>query len=406
MSKIRLLVSCKELFYSASLFIIISSVILRIERFAFVNFLLAMVSMILIVIVTVKNLRTIKTLLPFLLAEIGVYLYIIINTLRFNYVDSLFPLLMMFLKGIAVVAIFAAYKNNGEKVYRMLSDVFLILIMLNLIQITLFPDLIGNNGGMRSYLISSNYNQFGGIFMPGIMVSYIASSIDKHNVWRFLFIILLSIMSVAIVGSVTSSACFLMIAIFFLVRNKTKLTKIATMGLVVFIVMFFYTFVISSYDSILNNSTVVDKFMDYTGKNTTFSGRANVWFKSLILISLHPFLGVGAYAGGSYADYYLGVSNVHNAFLDLLMLGGVFFFICVSLCVVFLFIQLHKQLDKEYFYGELFIFFVFLLMMQLEVYNYFMVFLFFLSSYFSINVSTIRKKHENINNIKGLSICS
>ena len=214
MSKIRLLVSCKELFYSASLFIIISSVILRIERFAFVNFLLAMVSMILIVIVTVKNLRTIKTLLPFLLAEIGVYLYIIINTLRFNYVDSLFPLLMMFLKGIAVVAIFAAYKNNGEKVYRMLSDVFLILIMLNLIQITLFPDLIGNNGGMRSYLISSNYNQFGGIFMPGIMVSYIASSIDKHNVWRFLFIILLSIMSVAIVGSVTSSACFLMIAIF------------------------------------------------------------------------------------------------------------------------------------------------------------------------------------------------
>lgn len=242
--------------------------------------------------------------------------------------------------------------------------------------------------------------------MPGIMVSYIASSIDKHNVWRFLFIILLSIMSVAIVGSVTSSACFLMIAIFFLVRKKTKLTKIATLGLVVFIVMFFYTFVISSYDSILNNSAVVDKFMDYTGKNATFSGRANVWFKSLILISLHPFLGVGAYAGGLYADYYLGVSNVHNVFLDLLMLGGVFLFIGVSLCVVFLFIQLHKQLDKEYFYGELFIFFVFLLMMQLEVYNYFMVFLFFLSSYFSINVSTIRKKHGNINNIKGLSICS
>lgn len=406
MSKLRLLVSYKDLFYSASLFIIISSVILRIERYAFVNFLLAMVSMILVVIVTVKNLRTIKTLLPFLLTEISVYLYIIINTLRFNYVDSLFPLLMMFIKGIAVVAIFAVYKNNGEKVYRMLSDVFLILIMLNLIQITLFPDLIGNNGGMRSYLISSNYNQFGGIFMPGIMVSYIASSIDKHNVWRFLFIILLSIMSVAIVGSVTSSACFLMIAIFFLVRKKTKLTKIATLGLVVFIVMFFYTFVISSYDSILNNSAVVDKFMDYTGKNATFSGRANVWFKSLILISLHPFLGVGAYAGGLYADYYLGVSNVHNVFLDLLMLGGVFLFIGVSLCVVFLFIQLHKQLDKEYFYGELFIFFVFLLMMQLEVYNYFMVFLFFLSSYFSINVSTIRKKHGNINNIKGLSICS
>lgn len=406
MFKLRLTVSSKDLFYGVSLFIIIGSVILRIERFVVMNMLLAMVSMLIVIIVTVKNLRTLKVLQPFLLIEIGIYLYIIINTLRFHYIDSLFPILMMFIKGIAVAAVFAAYKNNKVTVCKMLCDVFLVLIILNLIQMLFFPDLIGYNGGMRSYLISSNYNQFGGIFMPGILMSYITASIEKHNAWRFVLITLLSILSVAIVGSVTSTLCFLLLVVFFLIRKKMILVKIATLGLIMFIVMFFYTFVVSSYDSVLNNSTLVDNFMDYTGKSMTFSGRTNVWFKSLFIISSHPVLGIGAYAGGSYANHYLGVSNVHNVFLELFMLGGAVLFCVVSISVILLFYQLHKKIDKVYFYGELFIFMVFILMMQLEVYNYFMIFLFFLSLYFSIGISTIRKKHENINNIKRIPICS
>ncbi|HIZ87224.1 MAG TPA: O-antigen ligase family protein [Candidatus Coprenecus pullistercoris] len=406
---LRLPVNSKDLFYGVSLFILIGSVIFRVEELPLLNIPLAVVSMLLVAVVIVRNIRKLKFQLPFLLIETGIYLYIIFNTLRYHYVDSLFPQLMMLVKGLAVVAVFAAYNNSPKKVYRLLSDVFLAFIVLNLIQMTLFPDLLGSDGGMRIYLVSANYNQFGGIFMPGILASYIAASIERRSTWRFFAITFLALVSVAVAGSVTATVGFLLIAMFFFFRKNTMLTRTAVIGLAAFTVIFFYTFVMASAGSFLSDSAMVDKFMEYTGKSMTFSGRTEVWVKSLLMIADHPLLGIGAYASGSYADSFLGVANVHNGLLDLIVVGGVLLLCTVCTLVICMFVRLHRRLEKEYFYGELFIFIVFLFMMQLEVYNYFMLFLFFLSLHFSSKVPAfgkkrLKNKHEDIDSVEGVSV--
>ena len=63
--------------------------------------------------------------------------------------------------------------NHNEKAIKILSSVFTIIIYSNFFILLFLPSSIGNINGENIYLIATNYNQFGAVFMPAIFIKTI-----------------------------------------------------------------------------------------------------------------------------------------------------------------------------------------------------------------------------------------
>lgn len=73
----------------------------------------------------------------------------------------------------------------------------------------------------KSYLISTNYNQFGGAIIPGLLAGCGAISFDKRYSYRFLLMLFLSVFMVAYAGSVTSTIALILVILYYFLQKTT-----------------------------------------------------------------------------------------------------------------------------------------------------------------------------------------
>lgn len=372
-------------------FIIITSLFFRLDNYPVIEMTYSLISLVVMFFAFLLWWRSALAVWKFILVEIVFYLYIIINTYYNGYDANYYAQFSLCLKNISLVVVLMECSRYGLKEpLKILARSLSLMLVLNFIQILLFPSIMGSSDGKMLYLISGNYNQFGGPIVLLLLLLFLLTKDGfKWNLYC-VFMLLISLSTVLICGSVTTSVAVVVIALYyFIARNNKFLSSLSSVLMLTVVVLVFLDFVLSDID-VLGNQSFLEYFFDYTGKDSSFSGRSEVWSHSISLILSNPVSGVGLYAG-DMARSILNVYNAHNILLDLLLVGGFLLLVPIAFLVCDLICKMKNSLMPYYYYGEVFILNVFLLMLQFEVYSYYVIFLFIFVIYYSINVFDFKK---------------
>lgn len=370
-------------------FIIVSSLIFRLENYTIINSLYSLIAIIVVGGVLFFTRKNLKCIWKFAIVEILFYAFITYNTISHNGVVNFYGQISLCLKGIALMSLLVESRKIGNLMpFSILAKVFCVILIMNLVQMIFLPSVMGFQNGKLMYLISANYNQFGGTILVGCLSSFILTK--SSNSALFYVTLIISLLTVLLCGSVTTSVGLLLLLLYSLfLRSKVLLSKLAVIAMIFVLIFVFFDFILTSMN-IFGNTSFLERFFEFTGKDSTFSGRTTVWEMSIYLFLHNSFSGIGLYAGEN-AKFFLGAFNSHNILLDLLLVGGLLLFVPVLLLITNLIRLMRRKLADYYYYGIIFCFEVYLLMMQFEVYSYYMLFLFLFLMYYSLQIREFSK---------------
>lgn len=137
--------------------------------------------------------------------------------------------------------------------------------------------------------------------------------------------------SQSISGIVISIFIVIIIFIFYILQNPSRLIWLAYFGLLLIAVFFIIPNPLSR--TLRNPLTIPTQILDSVNKDTTLTGRTLIWEYSLYKASEKPLLGYGYGAfwlgsNGPSADIWIGISTIidhsHNGFIEIFLeLGGI-----------------------------------------------------------------------------------
>lgn len=365
-----------------AVFIVIGSNIFRFDNLFLLDKLFAFLSLIIVLIVPFK-LSISRRMIPLLCALFCVFGIIIINTFYHNIINNGSILIVFLTKIIAVAILLGKYVGKDESAFEIISYIFLIILLLNVLQTLFLPDILGTRDGKSLYLIGSNYNNFGGVYFIGVFASWLLAKTNKKFRWLYWVQLILSFLSVLLMGSITSATALFIAIIYSVFQNSKFVQKLAPLLLIVCIILFLNSVVLKSNVSVLSGIDIINTFLGEAGKEITFSGRLYIWDNAMQVIEQNPVFGVGYYQSGEWAELHLSAVNTHNVILDVLIVGGWTLLTFLIFLILKLYFKIYKIVRADCFSGIVLFSSVFLLMMQFEVYSYFIISLFVLLVYIS-----------------------
>jgi|GEM_PF-753890 len=285
------------------------------------------------------------------------------------------------MKAFTVRYLFSLYMpNHTEKATKILSSVFSFIIYANFFQLLFLPSVMGTVDGEDIYLITTNYNQFGAVFMPAIFLKTIEYC-HSGRIGGLILLLLVCVASVALEGSATATVAILLLLLTVIFIKNKRLLKIENLSLIVGITFFFFTFVIPTF-SVLD-IPLVSNFVEGLGKDMTFSHRTNIWRYAEFQIIHSPIIGYGVCDKEWFQHLLSNAVNTHNIVLQMLLQGGI---IGLLIFVMFVYGGIKKILFIQNIYQKrllITVSVIFLLMSQFEVYInafiYIFIFLMFVS---------------------------
>lgn len=374
-------------------FIIIGKIVLRLEQFPIIYSSITVFAFLTLLMIYIKNIKSfVKVFLsPFVISLFIIFGYLTLRTISMGFPIQIYLLMIVFMP----IAFLFAYKNvilkSPEVFFVIVADVYLTYFTINTILMIFLPNLFGSSSDGYSYLIASNYNQMGGIVIPGLLASAGAMYYKSKYKKRFIMMSLLTIFMVLYAGSMTSTICLTLILLYYIFAKKYRLiSKIAFGGMIAIIAFFIIDVVISSFTNSISFNGFIERFLTFIGKDATFSGRTNVWLKSFLIFSNEPLEGIGYY-DREWSEIYLGVANTHNIIIEILLQGG-FVWLLMIVIAIFILIKNVIKIDSIESRLSLFIILVCLFMMQLEVYRYFHLVMSFLILYMMIYTHKYSKR--------------
>lgn len=295
--------------------------------------------------------------------------------------------------------IFGDRHKNNVIALRCLSNLFIVLIGLNLFLLILVPGLFGTvnsaHGTYNKLLLAINYNQLGGFFIPAIIVGYISYYKSKYFEQILIF---LCAFTALYCGSMNTTTCMLAIALAYYFRNHKFISKAALTFAFIMLPFFFFIYVIPIFTS--NIDSIVNPITDFLGKDMNFSGRTPIWIMTMEHISHLDFWGVGYFDSKWFSDNVMnGPTHAHNIILNVILQTGYVGFAIFVFCFVLSIKSMFKNGDKQYKWFFLTILTVFLWMNMFEVYIYPYIFLVLYSLYYAPEYISIKRPKIN-NHIK------
>lgn len=238
-------------------------------------------------------------------------------------------------------------------------------VVCNFITILLFPD------GMYEYnTFTENYlfgyrNNMVMMIMPAMIFSAVRSFKYYNRLSKSSWLIIISsVTSVFMAFSATGAIGMIilcLVLIMAMIGFMPKIFNIATY--IVFNVIFFFSIIIMRVQEMFAFIIV-----ELLGKDLTFTGRTDIWDKSLSAFLSSPIFGVGEIESQASRDL-IGATHAHNYYLDLLYKSGVFGFLIFMAILIICGISLYKNRSngKVVFVvsGALF---AFMVMLQSEAY--------------------------------------
>lgn len=261
-------------------------------------------------------------------------------------------------------------KYNKKALLKGLLLIFELLITINLITIILYP-----NGMYINPISGYKENWFLGFdnshivyIMLGITISVIYSYIYyKKLTFRTYYLVFISIITIIIrwtaTGVVGIGLLFIYLILraiinkfkFFNIKNYSLITLISFLGIVIFRVQNYFSYLI----------------VDVLKKDLTFTGRTYIWDKTIYFIKQFPYIGCGYLDGllRQYKYHIWGAVHAHNQILEIFYLGGITLSIVTIIIVIFMIKKLLQYRTYKVTKFVSWIIFIFMIMMLTEVYS-------------------------------------
>lgn len=368
-------------------------------QIALLDVMVEMTTLLVTFLIFLMCFRYVKIAKSYTFGEVLILAILLITSICSGMYSGVRPIVVMLVKGVAFILLFSGYlKYDAKGIFEIVTKVVIVLGVLNLILMILVPGLFGEG----KYFIAPNRNNFPNLFLPGILAGFILSKVKRSGIFYYWILLFLAFLTVCAVKSVTSIVGIGLVILYSLLENKCRfIRKYSVTFLMLGIVLFFCGVVMFNDVSVVAESSLLGNFLDRADKDITFSGRTWVWISAMEIISDHPFKGIGYYWGKWAMDHFQ-VTSTHNVILEILLTGGVFFLVLITAMIVKLMSNVRKQLRSDCCAGIFFIFTVYLLMMQFEVYGYVMQFIFYFIIYCSLRTKELK---ESTNSYAGNISC-
>lgn len=235
-------------------------------------------------------------------------------------------------------------KTNSYILFKTLNFLFYILIFIDFLSVILYPQGIIRNVYQIWFLGAKNNHLV--YILPAIFCSYIYYFyLNKLSLTRIIKFALLCIMSVIIILSVksmTSLVAIVLLLFFILLFNKKNyIFKFVNMKLInIFYIVFFVGIICFQVQN--HFSYLIETVLQ---KDLSFTGRVEIWERSLYYISDNPLIGYGAEDNSLRIVKFNDTSalHCHNMVLELLYSGG----IVLLIAFLVLWNKLSKKIDKS-----------------------------------------------------------
>lgn len=378
------------------LFVSLGQGILYLEKLPYIDIIYSNIRLILFPIILVLTIKT-RIHWNILFSLFGLYFLIILLSSLNHHSQSLVPLFSLLITSMSfTLSMIVGAKIDFSKTLVILRNVFNIYVYINFFFILLYPNGIWREsissgaGDIGRYLIGGNYNQMGAVLIVSLVISSIYYYYTNRGKVFVILNIIVSIISLVIVGSKTSLVGILIFTIFLLLRNKRKKSRLILYCFIAFYILFQFQVVFLLTD--LSKNGLASYFIeDILQKDTSFSMRTNIWLRSSWLFVESPIYGWGFQDKDWYENNIGGVST-HNYIYSILLKGGILLLFVFILMLLYL-LKKERNYRQVYTVTAMFGLWVLLFMMIMEVYNI----IYLLSMVFMIYITVCHSKTLNEN---------
>ena len=171
------------------------------------------------------------------------------------------------------------------------------------------------------YLLGGSYNQMGIRMVVAIGINLLCTHYSRKWLFNIIPLIIICIISLALVGSMTSLSGIIILAILCTIPS-IRLQKVGIFALFI-IFLLFQIFVVFSGKGLESNELAVYIVEDVLHKDITFTHRTDMWDSAIRVITESPIWGYGYVDGvwfkSNMSSFALGP---HNMILAFLIFGG------------------------------------------------------------------------------------
>lgn len=304
-----------------------------------------------------------------------------------------------FYDGCAVIFFVMAceyYSGRMNLIVISLAVSFSLCVYLNAMHMMLHPELwFAADTTVNGYLLGTNYNQMGCRLLCAVAISILCLKYSKWWWLNVIPVVLVSLVTLFIVGSMTSITGILLFLLFCIIPSK-RLIKVGVLALLASVILF-QIFVCFQGKGIENNEVAIYFVEDILGKDITFTNRTYLWDAASKVVSESPIYGYGLVDRDWYFSHMSSLAKgPHNFIWAILIYGGVLLLaVFTYLCLISISI-LFKTTDRYTFflYAAAAVLFM---MMLMENYPYIFIITLLSLAYFShVSIHNINKdKYED-----------
>lgn len=205
--------------------------------------------------------------------------------------------------------------SDIQRTLHIFACVFAFIVCLNFMTLLIAPNGIFNG----KFLIGGNYNQMGILLLCAMITCAVNYQTSHKHLVLLLCVIILSISSTFLVGSMTATVGLTIFALSLLLRTK-RVQRIALFVFLIFIVLFLAVAVFLQGD--ISEYPIVVYFIENVlHKDLTFTARVAVWDNVRYFIEQSWLIGYGTQNSTWFEDNF-GVTTAHNIFYQQMIEGG------------------------------------------------------------------------------------
>lgn len=242
------------------------------------------------------------------------------------------------------------------------------------------------------YFLGTNYNQIGPKVMFAFLFSVLLTYRYKIAIINVIAVAAIGMASLIMVNSMTSAVCLSLLLIIYLTSWIRGLKRIVLYSLLLFIV-FFQIFIVFSGNAL--NTKDSNLFLDFIGKEATFTGRTELWAYSANYYWDSPIWGHGFISAKDYHDsgFFHGIKKTsHNYIYNILHKGGILLLILIYQLIAISYRKIKKKVYDNNVYIIVVTGLIFMMMSLFEIYDTIYVYLLLIFLYYNDNFNVVVEK--------------
>lgn len=240
------------------------------------------------------------------------------------------------------------YKNRYYLLICAFALSFSFCAYLNFYHLITHPDLwiVDELKEHQGYILGGNYNGMGCRLLCAVGTSMVCLKYSKWWIINVIPVTLISIVTLAIVRSMTSLTGILLCLLFCFIPSR-KLLKTGIVALIATVILF-QIFICFQGKGIEDNSFAVWFVEDVLGKDITFTHRTYMWDSASRVFVNSPIYGYGLVdADWYYSNMSSFAKGPHNFIWGILIYGGIILLAIFTYLCYMVFIKLHATKDRS-----------------------------------------------------------